>query len=256
MADDIFGDALGGAGTGASIGSVIPGVGTAIGGIVGGALGIASGLFGKKKANKILAQNPYPTQEMPSEITENQQIARGAATQGMPSEQYEAAQKNIQRNQAAAVSAAQDRRSGVQSIGAIQQASDDATNQLNAQSAEMRRQNRAELYSANQTAASWKDKLFDWNQRQKYIQNYNYGMGLLGQSNQNIMSGADRLLGTAVGAGASGLFGGRGNSPAAASAAPAPYMYTPALANQGGAVNSPAAAGGYLNPYAPSLINT
>lgn len=230
------------AGLGASLGSVVPGVGTLIGGIGGAALGLASGLFGKKKANNILRQNPYPQEGMPSEITANQQIAQNAANEGMPSEQYQAAQRNIQRNQAAALSAASTTPGGaVNNVGAIQQASNDATGNLNAQSAEMRRQNIGQLIGVNQQAASWKDKLFDWNQRQKYIQNYNYGMGLLGQSNQNMLSGADRLLGTAAGSFASGLFGG-GTGGAAASSAPAPYMYTPGRADVGaGGVTSPAA---------------
>jgi len=209
MADIDFGSIMGGASTGASLGSVIPGVGSLIGGIGGGALGLISGLFGHKKANKLLSQNPYPNMAMPSEVLANQQIAQGAANEGMPAEQYQQAERNIERNRNAALATASTTPGGaVQNVGAIQQASDDATAQLGAQSAEMRRQNRQELYNANQQVASWKDKLFDWNQRQKYIQNYNYAMGLLGQSNQNIMSGADRLLGTVAGAVGSGLFGG------------------------------------------------
>jgi len=243
-------DILGDAATGATLGSVIPGVGTLIGGLGGAAIGVLGGLFGRKKAKQTLAQNPYPAQEMPSEITANQQIAQSAATQGMPSEQYEAAQKNIQRNQAAAISAAQDRRSGVQSIGAIQQQSDDATNQLNAQSAETRRQNISQLLGVNQQAASWKDKLFDWNQRQKYIQNYNYGMGLLGQSNQNILSGADRALGTIAGAAASGQFGGGNRTPTPEVMG---NVTPPNLPYQPGRAAIPGSGGG--NPiYAPALI--
>lgn len=240
-------DILGDAATGATLGSVIPGVGTLIGGLGGAAIGIASGLFGRKKAKQTLAQSPYPTQEMPSEITENQQIARGAAIEGMPAEQYAQAQKNIQRNQAAALAAAQDRRSGVQSIGAIQQQSDDASNQLAGQSAEMRRQNISQLLGVNQQAASWKDKLFDWNQKQKYIQQYNYGMGLLGQSNQNLLSGADRALGTIAGAVSSGMF----------SRSPSPEVMgnvtPPALSYQPGRAAIPGSGPG--NPiYAPPLI--
>jgi len=210
MADIDLGSILGNATTGASLGSVVPGVGTLIGGVGGAALGVLSGLFGKKKANRVLQNNPYPAQSIPTEVLANQQIAQGAANEGMPTEQYEQTAKGIQRSQNAAIEAAATTPGGaVRNIGAIQQATNDATGQLGAQSAEMRRQNRAELYNANNQVASWKDKLFDWNQRQKYIQNYNYGMGLLGQSNQNIMTGADRLLGTAATLADAGLFGRR-----------------------------------------------
>jgi hypothetical protein len=244
------------AGLGATLGSVIPGVGTLIGGVGGAAIGLASGLFGKKKANNILKQNPYPTEPLPSEVTANQQIAQGQATEGLPSEQYQAAQRNIQRNQAAATAAAQTTPGGgVRNIGAIQQASNDATGDLNAKSAEMRRQNITQLLGVNQQAASWKDKLFDWNDRQKYIQNYNYGMGLLGQSNQNIMGGADKLLGTAAGAAASGLFGS--SSPTRNYSAQA-ASYSPDLANTGATgPRSPANlfGSGPLNTTAPNYLN-
>src|SRR5882724_12803411 len=127
MADVHTSSVLKDAGMGASLGSVVPGVGTLIGGIGGAAIGLASGLFGKKKANNLLKQNPYPNEAMPSEVTANQQIAEGAATEGMPSEQYQQAQRNIQRNQAASMAAASTTAGGaVRNIGAIQQASNDA----------------------------------------------------------------------------------------------------------------------------------
>lgn len=252
-------DILQDAGQGAALGSVIPGVGTLVGGLGGAALGLIGGLFQKKKGNQLLKQNPFPTEAMPPEVLANQQIAQGAAEQGMPSEQYQQAQRNIERNQAAAMNSATDRRSGVQSVGAIQQASNDATGNLDAQSAEMRRQNIGQLLNVNNQVASWKDKLFDANQRQKYIQNYNYGMGLVGQGNQNMMGGADRLLGTVAGAAASGLFGTGG---ASASSGRAPYESPGVgLADTGGAsvanpVASPAAVyGGMIGKYGPpSLI--
>lgn len=247
------------AGEGAALGSVIPGVGTLIGGAGGALIGLASGFFGKKKANSILKQNPYPTQGMPNEITANQQIAQAEATEGMPSEQYAAAQKNIQRSQQAAISAASASPGGaVRNIGAITQASNDATGQLNAQSAQMRRENIGQELGTNSQAASWRDKLFDWNNKTKYAQNYNYGMGLLGQSNQNLVGGADKLLGTAAGAAASGLFsGGGGNTTAAASAGgvPAAYSYNPGIASTSGGGGSPAGLFGNINGSAPNLLN-
>lgn len=259
MADINGGTIASDAATGAALGSIVPGVGTLIGGVGGAAVGLVSGLFGKKKAKGILANNPYPNQGMPSEIQANQQIAQGAATEGMPSEQYQAAQRDIQRNQNATITAASASPGGaVRNIGAIQQMSNDATGNLNAQSAEMRRQNRGELYAANNAAASWKDKLFDWNSRQKYIQNYNYGMGLLGQSNQNIMGGVDKLLGTASGAAASGLFGG-GAGRQSVSQNPYTSQGT-GLADTGGpgVLNPQSVAGNYpsINPNsAPNYLN-
>lgn len=223
MGDIDAGTVLKDASAGAALGSVIPGVGTLIGGAGGALLGLASGFFGKKKAKNILAKNPYPNQPTPSEISANQQIAQGAATEGTPSQQYQETQKAIQRTQNAAIDAAATSPGGaVRNIGAIQQGTNDANAQAGAQSADRRQQNVAQLLGTNIQSANWKDKLFDWNQRQKYIQNYNYGMGLLGQSNQNIIGGADRILGTVAGALGSGAFGG--GSAAGGAAARQPYV--------------------------------
>lgn len=209
----IGGDALKGAGTGAAIGSIIPGVGTIAGAAVGGLIGGVTGFFQKKKANALLKQNPYPTEAIPNEVLANQQMAQNMANEGMPSAQYQQAQKNIQRQQAAAIANAQDRRSGTASIGAIQEGTNTAEGQLDAQNSETRRQNQLNLQNVNNQVASWRDKTFDWNSRQKYLQNYQYGMSLLGAGNQNMMAGADKLIGGIAGGYANGLFSGSGRTP-------------------------------------------
>lgn len=240
---------------GASLGSVIPGVGTLIGGVGGAAVGLVSGLIQKKKANALLKQNPFPTEGMPNEELANQQIAQGAATQGMPSEEYAQAQKNIQRNQAAQLSSAQTAPGGaVRNIGAIQQNSNDANANLTAQSAAIRQQNIGQLLGVNNQVASWRDRLFDWNNKTKYAMNYNYAMGLLGQGNQNVMGGADKLLGTAAGAAASGMFGG-GNKPATTAPPAGGTGYTPGVVSTGGTYNSPAGGYGPINANnVPNLL--
>lgn len=192
------------------------------GNVGAGATGLISGITGffqKKQGNKLNAQNPFPVEGMPSEILANQQIAQGAAQQGLPSEEYQQAQKNIQRNQAAAISsAATSPGDAVRNLGAIQEMSNNATGQLDAQNAEARRQNIGQLQTVNNQVASWKDKLFDWNQRAKYQQDRQYAMSLIGAGNANMVAGADKLIGGLVGAGASGAFAGGGTKPPAPNA--------------------------------------
>jgi hypothetical protein len=233
---------------GATLGSVIPGVGTLIGGAGGAAVGLVSGLIQKKKGNELLKKNPFPTEGLPNEELANQQIARGAATQGLPSEEYAQAQKNIQRNQAAQLATAQTAPGGaVRNIGAIQQNSNDAGANLTAASAQTRQQNIGQLLGVNNQVASWRDKLFDWNNKTKYAQNYNYAMGLVGQGNQNVMSGIDKAIGTTAGVAASGLFGG-GNKNPGVTANPGGNMpgynatALPGVANTGGAYANPGSA--------------
>jgi hypothetical protein len=139
------------------------------------------------------------------------------ANEGMPSQQYAQAQKNIQRQQIAAIGQSQDRRSGAGTIGAIQQATNDAYGNLDAASAGIKRQNQLNLQTVNNQIAGWRDKTWNWNQQQKYIQNYNLGQSLLGAGNQNEMGGIDKLIGGAASAYGSGYFsrgsGGGGGVP-------------------------------------------
>lgn len=253
-------DASAGENTGEMVGNAISQDIPIAGGLIGGGISLVSGLIQKNKAKKLLAQNPYPTEGIPNEVLANQQIAQGAATQGLPSEEYAQAQKNIQRNQAAQLSSAQTAPGGaVRNIGAIQQNSNDANANLTAQSAAMRQQNIGQLLGVNNQVASWRDKLFDWNSKTKYAQNYNYAMGLLGQGNQNVMAGIDKGLGTLTGAGASGLLGGGGGSGSSGGSGAAPPVggtgYTPGLANTGGgSAPSPASAISTISTLAPLLL--
>ncbi len=211
------------------------------GNIGAGATGLLSGITGffqKKQGNKLLGQNPFPTEGMPSEILANQQIAQGQATQGLPSEEYAQAQKNIQRNQAAAISSAATSPGGaVRNLGAIQEMSNNATGQLDAANAEARRQNTGQLMNVNNQVASWKDKLFDWNQRAKYEQNRQYAMSLIGAGNANMIQGADKLIGGLVGAGTGAALGGGGSKTGA-----------------GPAGGSNANAGAYAEPNAGAAL--
>lgn len=241
----------------------MPGEDLLLGGIQGmagnigaGASGLLSGITGllqKKQGNSLLKQNPFPTESIPAEVLANQQIAQNAANEGMPSEQYQAALKNIQRNQAAALTAAQDRRTGSALAGAIQQQANDATGNLDAESAAIRRQNVSQLINVNNNVASWRDKLFDWNQRQKYLQNREYAMGLIGAGNANLYAGIDKVMGAAVNTAA--MSGGGSGGKGFADLSTPRDTYNPGLANTSSGAGSPAAGISYIDPNSvPSLI--
>lgn len=178
-------------------------------GLVGGAIKGIAGLFQKHKGNKILANNPRPNYDIPQEVFQNKGIAEQLSANGLPSTQYAQAQQNIQRQQAGAIQAAQTRRGGLGLIGNIQQRTNDATLGLDATNAKMRVANMQGLMNANSKLAGYRDKAFDINKMQPYIQNYNYAMGLKGAGNANIMSGIDTGLSAFAGGGfGGGLFGG------------------------------------------------
>lgn len=223
--------------------------------VVGAGVSIYKGIQEKKQAKSLMANNQRPIEAVPTDIYANQQLAQNMSLNGLPSEQYQQAQKNIQRQQAAAMGQAQDRRSGVANIGAIQQGTNDAYGNLDAANAAARHQNQLGLLGVNNQVAGWKDKVFDWNNKQKYIENQNYAMGLLGAGNQNLYSGIDKFAGAAFQAYGSGAFGGGGGS-GKGGVAPASSAYDTGTANTGGSAGSPASAYGTLNPnsYSQSAL--
>lgn len=179
---------------GGSGGSGGGGVGQAVANIQGGLLAGGVGYFQRRKGKKMLKNLHQPVYDIPNEVLENKRRAEMAANEGMPSQQYTNAMRNFQRNQTSALSASLDRRSALMALPRIQQQSNDATSNLDAQDAAMRNQNQRALYGINSQVAQYRDKAFDINKMQPYQRDYGYAMGLLGAGNQNLLSGADKLI--------------------------------------------------------------
>jgi len=170
-------------------------------------VGLLTGRSQKRKANKMLAGMQYPTETMPNEVLKNQKMAELRANTGLPSEQYNNAMKNIQRQQLMTLRGAGDRRGGLALLAGTQQSANDALSNLDVADAKTRIANEGSLMTANNNVANWKSRLFDSNTRQKYNRDYNYAMSLLGQGNKNIL-GAFDSFGAGLGmAGAQGLTG-------------------------------------------------
>lgn len=181
-----------------------------------------------------MANNPYPEYDIPKEVFQNQNMAKGLAASGLPAAQYQQGQQNIQRNQISSINAAQSRRGGIGLIGNIQQRTNDANLGLDVANANARRQNMQGLMAANSAVAGYRDKAWGWNKQNKYNETRQYALSLQGAGNQNIMGGIDSALGGAVaqwggGSMGGGLFGGGGRRYA------------------GGGANSPT----YYNGYQP-----
>lgn len=154
--------------------SLIGGGASILGGVIKGLVGGGQ----RRKGRKLLDSLQYPEEKIPTEITD-------AANTGLPSEQYNQAMRNIQRQQLTALKSSQDRRGGLSVIPTIQQGTNDATLNLDVANANARQQNQFRL-------AGWKDKVWQNNVKDKYNRDYAYGMGLLGQGNQNLYNGIDQ----------------------------------------------------------------
>ena len=169
-----------------------------------------TGLFQKNKGKKLLKNLHYPTETIPQELLQNQQQARINANVGMPSEQYNQAMRNIQRQQLMALRGAQDRRGRLAVLGGLQQGANDALLKLDSENAQQRLNNQRALYGINTQVANTRRDLFDKNVRQKYIQDYNYAQGLIGAGNQNFVGGLDKITsgaGQAIFRRRNGLYG-------------------------------------------------
>lgn len=164
-------------------------------GVLSGIIGGFTGAKQKRQGNKILQDNPYPTYSIPQEVMQNKNLAQSMAGEGLPSQQYNQAMNNIQRQQTFAIRNLQDRRSALMGLPKILRASNDAGLNLDVANANARRQNQRQLMDVNNQVSRYKDQAWNWNVKNKYEQNYAYGMSLLGKGNQNIMGGIDKGLG-------------------------------------------------------------
>lgn len=170
------------------------GPGQAMANIAGGLIGGVTGYLQKRKAKKLLqAAGEQPLYNIPQEILRNQKTAELNAQEGMPSQQYNNAMKNIQESQRNALSSSTDRRSALMALPGIQRAANNAYGNLDSQSAQIRRQNQQTLYNVGNTTAGYRDKAWNTNELQPWQRKYNYGMQLMGTGNQNLTGGIDKL---------------------------------------------------------------
>lgn len=170
--------------------------------LAGLASGLIKGFIGsgqKRKALALMKKNKLPAYEIPAEAVQ-------AASEGLPSAQYNQAMQNIQRQQSNAIAASQDRRGGLANITRTQQLTNDAIGNLDAANAKARQQNLIRL-------GQYKEKAWDWNKKQKFLDDRQYAMSLLGAGNQNVAVGIDSALsGLASFGGKMGGNGGGNNS--------------------------------------------
>lgn len=188
-------------------------------GVIGTATSLIVGGTQKRKAKKELAKlnADKPIETMPEEIKQSQELANLRAKTGLPSEQYNMAQKNIQRQQQRALRGAADRKMGLAMLPYLDDNANRAMEKLDANNANARRENERTLLDVNTQVGNWKKGLYDRNVRQVWNRNFDYNMGLLGQANDNIMQGINSGINVAGGiagkyagggGGGQGLFGG------------------------------------------------
>lgn len=161
---------------------------------VTGAVSAIRGLFQKGRARKLAEQNVRPIEEIQPEFIANQQLAQKKANEGMGGAQYEQAKQDISRQAAEAVNRTQSRRGALGAISAVQSAAGKQQLGLDVQSEALRTANQRQLMNVNLQTAQEKKRLWDWNFRQKYIENAQAIRALAGAGEANVQGGLNTFL--------------------------------------------------------------
>jgi hypothetical protein len=161
-----------------------------------GLLSGITGLFQKHRANQLEKQNVRPMYNIPQNINDNLAIAKSQANQGLP--QYLRDLQNIGRNQNVTINTAQDRRGGLGAISQIQQGTNDANLNLDVKDAAYRIANMRNLMAQNQVYANYLDKQWDWNNKQKYLENAAAVRAMRTAGNANLNTGLNGIIGGAA----------------------------------------------------------
>lgn len=144
-----------------------------------------SGFSQKNQANKIAKNNPRGVQTVQSEYQQNVNDAELMAKNGMPSQQYNNALNNIGRNQAGGLRLAS-RKGGTSGIASILRAGNDATANLDVQDSIQKNRNMLNLLQERRVLGGQKQAAWNWNTRDKYLENLAKEQALRGAGNQNL----------------------------------------------------------------------
>ena len=155
-----------------------------------GALGkLGTGIFQGIKANSLDKASIRPQQVVQNEYYQNVNDADQMARRGLPQEQYNLAQQNLQRNQASSLNALSRSSNPGAGLAGMLRASNDASLGLDVQNAQARQQGIKYLAQQRGALAQQKNNAFDWNNKSKYLAEQARIQALRGAGAQN-MTGA------------------------------------------------------------------
>lgn len=146
------------------------------------------GLLGIGKGNRRAKNNNFPVEQVNPLLQKNVAIAENMARTGLPQEQYNNQLNNISRNQAGALMSFGRRAGNTGSLASIVRAGNDATNNLVSQDARARMNNERFAFGQRAQLAGEQNRVWDWNNRQRYIQNANSNAQQIGAGKQNVMN--------------------------------------------------------------------
>ncbi len=151
-----------------------------------------------KEAKAMEADNERPNEVIPQGVKDATAVSRLMSMVGMPEAQYVQQQRDINRNSANTLAGARDRRGGLDVASIVQQQSDDATLNLNAKDAEFKQQNLVNYIRQLSAEGEWQDKIWSWNNAQKFQENAAAIRALKTASQANQGNAVNSILSAAV----------------------------------------------------------
>lgn len=152
-----------------------------------------SGLFQIGKGNRLAKANKRPDYEIPQEFQQNLNVANSMAQNGLPQQQYNNALNNFNRNAGGALSVLRRGYNPAAGVASVLNATNNATLDLDMKDAmdkdsNMRNAMQYRSLMGQQRLAKW-----DWDKRQKYLENAQAAGAYQGAGRQNLAGAMDGL---------------------------------------------------------------
>jgi hypothetical protein len=151
------------------------------------------GIFKNAKGKKLAKQNEFPDEAVNQNIIQNSAEADQMAQTGMPQAQYKNQQQAINTNQAGAVRLLANGNMPNSSLSSLTRAGNDATATLNSQDAVDRQQNQRFAIGQRGLLANEQNRVWDWNKRQRYLQNARAAAEYMRSGSQDISGALDNV---------------------------------------------------------------
>lgn len=164
-----------------------------------------SGLFQSARGKQMARQNIFPDEAVNQNLIQNSAEADAMAKEGMPSQQYNQQAQGILKNQAGGVRLLNRSSNPTSGVAGLVRAGDDATENLNVQDAIDRTNNEKFAIGQRGILAGEQNRVFDWNNRQKYLMAGQAAAQTISAGRQNTFGALDGLSSVAM----SGLGGGQ-----------------------------------------------
>lgn len=151
--------------------------------------------------------NKRPTYQIPDEYKQNLALAQNMAKIGLPQQQYNNQVNAILGNQAGAVSALGNSANPGAGLASIVRGGNAAFGNLNAQDAAARQANQRYAIAQNSALGNQKLQEQQYNQFDKYSENFNRAQALRGSSSQDLQNGINGAAQIGAGIAMNGNYG-------------------------------------------------